>query len=124
MKGHRSARFAFYKTRVVFRYPQLFCRELVACERTFTYTTNVPETGANASINHQPLTSIMSQEQYIQTLYREIQRLNLIIDRKIMIGRNYKIEAKRHKILLNKLRKHRNPGIFDRLYSVFHREYA
>lgn len=66
----------------------------------------------------------MSREQYIKTLYDEIKRLNLVIDRKIMIGRTYKTEARRHKALLTKLKKHRNPGFFDRLYAVFHREYA
>jgi hypothetical protein len=66
----------------------------------------------------------MSQQQYIRTLYDQIARLNLIIDRKIMIGKSYKLEARRHKALLMKVRKFKNPGFFDRLSSVFYREYA
>ncbi len=66
----------------------------------------------------------MSQQQYIRTLYDQIARLNLIIDRKIMIGKSYKLEARHHKALLMKVRKFKNPGLFDRLSSVFYREYA
>ena len=66
----------------------------------------------------------MSKDQYMKTLQDQIKRLNLIIDRKIMIGRSYRLEARKHRALVSKLRKHRNPGIFDRLSSVFHREYA
>lgn len=66
----------------------------------------------------------MSKQQYIKTLYEQINRLNLVIDRKIMLGRTYKLEARRHKALLTKLRKFRNPTFFDKLGSLFHREYA
>jgi hypothetical protein len=66
----------------------------------------------------------MSKQQYLKTLQDQINRLNLIIDRKIMMGRAYKAEARQHKLLLTKLRKFRNPGFFDKLGSVFHREYA
>lgn len=66
----------------------------------------------------------MSRKQYLSSLYQQIERLNVVIDRKIMVGKNYKPEAKRHKALLMKLRKYKNPGFFDRLSSVFYREYA
>lgn len=67
----------------------------------------------------------MSKQQYIQTLRNQISRLNVIIDRKIMLGRSYRMEARRHRILLRKLRQHKNPGFFDRLSSVFGgRQYA
>ena len=66
----------------------------------------------------------MSKEQYMKTLQDQIKRLNVIIDRKIMIGRTYRAEARQHRLLVAKLRKHRNPGFFDKLSSVFHREYA
>ena len=66
----------------------------------------------------------MSQKQYLKTLHDQIHRLNVIIDRKIMLGRNYRAEARTHRALLRKLRAHRNPGFFDTLSSLFHREYA
>lgn len=66
----------------------------------------------------------MSKKQYLQTLQGQIQRLNLIIDRKIMMGRSYKLEARQHKMLLVKMRKFRNPSFFDKLASAFDREYA
>jgi len=66
----------------------------------------------------------MSQQQYLKTLQDQIRRLNLIIDRKIMLGWDYKAEARRHKLLVSKIRKHKNPGFFDKLSSIFHREYA
>jgi hypothetical protein len=61
----------------------------------------------------------MSQQQYIRALYDQLARINLIIDRKIMIGKSYKLEAKRHKAILMKIRKYKNPGLFDRISSVF-----
>lgn len=66
----------------------------------------------------------MSKKQYLQTIQNQIARLNLIIDRKIMMGRSYKIEARQHKMLLMKMRKYRNPNFFDKLVSAFDREYA
>ncbi len=66
----------------------------------------------------------MSQHEYITSIRNEISRLNRIIDHKIMIGRSYKIEAKRHKALLKKLRQHHNPGFFGKLSSLMTREYA
>lgn len=66
----------------------------------------------------------MSQKQYINALYGQIERLNVIIDRKIMLGRTYKAEARRHRQLLMKLRSQRNPSMFDRISSLFHQEYA
>lgn len=66
----------------------------------------------------------MSKKQYIQSLQNQIVRLNLIIDRKIMMGRSYKLEARQHKLLLTKMRKFRNPSLFDKLVSVFDKEYA
>lgn len=66
----------------------------------------------------------MSQQQYIRALYDQLAQLNLIIDRKIMVGKSYKLEAKRHRAILMKIRKYKNPGFFDKLSSVFYREYA
>lgn len=66
----------------------------------------------------------MSKAQYIKTIQDQINKLNVVIDRKIMIGRSYRAEARKHRVLLAKLRKHRNPGFFDKLSLAFNREYA
>jgi hypothetical protein len=66
----------------------------------------------------------MSQKQYMTALHRQLDRLNAIIDRKIMLGRNYKVEARQHRQLLMKLRSHRNPSMLDRISSLFRQEYA
>ena len=47
----------------------------------------------------------MSQKEYVRVLNEEIQKLNKIIDRKILGEVNYVKEAKRHKLMLTKLRK-------------------
>ena len=47
----------------------------------------------------------MSQKEYIKALNTEIQKLNEVIDRKILGDVNYSREARRHKALLSKLRK-------------------
>jgi hypothetical protein len=66
----------------------------------------------------------MSQKQYVTALYRQLERLNAIIDRKIMLGRTYKAEARRHRQILSKIRSHRNPSVFDKISSLFTKEYA
>ncbi len=47
----------------------------------------------------------MSKQQYIKALNREIQKLNGIIDHKILHHYDYKREARRHKELLRAIRK-------------------
>ena len=47
----------------------------------------------------------MSQKEYIKALNKEIKKLNGVIDRKILGEVNYSKEAKRHKLMLAKLRK-------------------
>lgn len=49
----------------------------------------------------------MSQQQYIKALNEEIQKLNGIIDHKILLHHNYKRESVRHKELLRQLRRER-----------------
>ncbi|OIO30118.1 hypothetical protein COX93_01115 [Candidatus Nomurabacteria bacterium CG_4_10_14_0_2_um_filter_30_12] len=46
----------------------------------------------------------MSQKQYFKTIEREIQRINRIIDLKILRGEEYIKEARDHKLLLKKVR--------------------
>lgn len=59
----------------------------------------------------------MSQKQYLNALYRELQRINEKIDRKIVVGQKYKQEARQHRLLLARIRKHKNPGFFDRMFG-------
>ncbi len=47
----------------------------------------------------------MSQKEYVKALNKEIQKLNEVIDHKILGEINYAREARRHKTLLSKLRK-------------------
>lgn len=47
----------------------------------------------------------MDKQEYLKALNIEIQKLNGIIDRKIMQDSNYRREARRHKNLLAQLRR-------------------
>jgi hypothetical protein len=46
----------------------------------------------------------MSQKQYLKTIQKELIRINKIIDSKILQGKEYKKEARDHKLLLKKIR--------------------
>lgn len=58
----------------------------------------------------------MSRKQYIQTLNDEIQKLNGIIDLKIVHGSDYKREARRHKRLLSQIRREETRRSLTRLW--------
>ncbi len=58
----------------------------------------------------------MSQKQYLKTIEREIQRINRIIDFKIVRGEEYSREARDHKLLLKKVRFYNRQGFFRRLF--------
>ena len=47
----------------------------------------------------------MSKQEYLKALNAEIQKLNGVIDTKIIKDLDYKRESRRHKILLARLRK-------------------
>jgi hypothetical protein len=66
----------------------------------------------------------MSQRQYIKMLQSQLQLLNQRIDRRIMTGQSYRALARQHRVLVAKIRSYRNPGFFDRVASMLHREYA
>lgn len=53
----------------------------------------------------------MSKQQYLRALNKEIQKLNGIIDHKIMHHDDYRRESRRHKELLQQIRReeHRQP---------------
>jgi hypothetical protein len=61
----------------------------------------------------------MSQTQYIQLLKSQLRMLNRIIDEKIMQGKSYSTEARRHKMILQKIENHSKQGFFDKMYSFF-----
>jgi predicted NAD/FAD-binding protein len=52
----------------------------------------------------------MSKQQYIKALNKEIQKLNGIIDHKILHHYDYKREARRHKELLRQIRREERRG--------------
>ena len=61
----------------------------------------------------------MSQKQYIKLVEKELQRVNKIIDAKIMEGRDYRKEARDHKLLLRKMRYVARRNFFRNLGTKF-----
>ncbi len=61
----------------------------------------------------------MSQKQYLKSIEVEIQRINKIIDQKIIQGEDYWKEARDHKLLLKKIRFHERRSFFRRLFPTF-----
>jgi len=61
----------------------------------------------------------MSQKQYLKTVEKEIQRINRIIDMKILRGEEYFREARDHKLLLKKIRFYNRQNLFRRLFPFF-----
>lgn len=59
----------------------------------------------------------MSQKQYFRTIEKEIQRINRIIDLKIVRGEEYAKEARDHKLLLKKIRFHNRQSFFKKFFS-------
>lgn len=62
----------------------------------------------------------MSKQQYLKALNQEIQKLNGIIDHKIMYHHDYKRESRRHKELLRQIRKEERKFSFLNLLSLNH----
>ena len=60
----------------------------------------------------------MSHQQYLSTLRRELQKINEEIDTKILSGQMYANEARKHRILLARIRKHTKMNFFDKLFSI------
>lgn len=60
----------------------------------------------------------MSQTQYLKMLEKEIQKINKIIDEKIIRGEEYAKEARDHKLMLKKVRYNTRAkrSIFQRLF--------
>jgi hypothetical protein len=63
----------------------------------------------------------MSKKEYLKALNDEIQKLNTVIDTKIMHEADYRREARRHKELLRQIRRenrHRRVGRIFELFSM------
>jgi hypothetical protein len=61
----------------------------------------------------------MTREQYIQTLQRELQKLNKEIDMKIISGEKYVLQAKEHKLLLKRIYQHTGKNSVKSFFSKF-----
>lgn len=61
----------------------------------------------------------MSKQQYLKALNAEIQKLNGIIDHKIMFNYNYRREARRHKELLRQIRREERLTSFLNIFKPF-----
>ena len=58
----------------------------------------------------------MSQTQYLKLIEKEIQRINKIIDFKILHGQDYSKEARDHKILLQKIRVNTKKNFMNKFF--------
>ena len=63
----------------------------------------------------------MSKQEYLKALNAEIQKLNGIIDYKIMYHHNYRREARRHKELLRQIRREESVASFLNIFKPFSR---
>jgi hypothetical protein len=61
----------------------------------------------------------MSKQEYLKALNFEIQKLNGIIDRKIIQDADYRREARRHRHLLAQLRKEEARRSLFRVFRLF-----
>lgn len=60
----------------------------------------------------------MSQKEYLKTIEREIQKINHIIDLKIIRGEDYLKEARDHKLLLKKVRFYNRQNFLRKFFPV------
>ncbi len=61
----------------------------------------------------------MSQTQYLKMLEKEIQKLNKIIDQKIIKGEDYHKEARDHKLIVRRVRYHTRKTFTERIVNFF-----
>ena len=60
----------------------------------------------------------MSRQEYLKLLEKELQRVNKIIDYKILHGEEYKNEARDHKLLVRKVRQNYSRGFMSKLFPT------
>ena len=62
----------------------------------------------------------MKQQEYLKILEIEIQKINKVIDHKIIHGEEYLREARDHKLLMKKVRQHTRTPFFNKFFpSIF-----
>jgi hypothetical protein len=61
----------------------------------------------------------MSQKQYIKIIERELERINRVIDLKILRGEEYRKEARDHKLLLKKIRYCSRRSFLSKIFPTF-----
>ncbi len=64
----------------------------------------------------------MSQSQYVRMLEKEIQKINKVIDRKIMQGKDYRREARDHRLMLRRMNYHNKRTFAQRMVNLFFRK--
>ncbi len=96
----------------------LFYLSTVACERAFTYNIFT----GRLENNFKKYIIYMTHQEYLKQIQAEIRRLNRIIDYKILNGEKYFQEAKDHKYLLEKIRKHQpvKSSFFSKFFPMFY----
>ncbi len=57
----------------------------------------------------------MKHQEYLKIIEKELQRINKVIDYKIIHGLEYTQEARDHKLLLKKIRQNTRSTFFNRL---------
>lgn len=61
----------------------------------------------------------MKQNEYLRIIEKELQRINKIIDYKIIHGEEYSREARDHKLLLRKLRQQHHQSFLQKMFPAF-----
>ena len=60
----------------------------------------------------------MSRQEYLKLLEKELQRVNKIIDYKILHGLEYRNEARDHKMLLRKVRQNNHRSFLNKMFPT------
>ena len=62
----------------------------------------------------------MKQQEYLKILEKEIQKINKVIDQKIINGEQYFREARDHKLLIRKVRQNTRTPFMNKFFpSIF-----
>lgn len=62
----------------------------------------------------------MQKQEYLKILEKEIQKINKVIDQKIINGEEYFREARDHKLLIKKVRAHQKTPFINKFFpSIF-----
>jgi hypothetical protein len=61
----------------------------------------------------------MKQNEYMKIIEKELQRINKIIDYKIIHGEEYSRESRDHKLLVRKMRQHTHQSFIQKMFPTF-----